>query len=64
MSQEILITIDARGNVRIEVKGIKGPACKAATTDLERALGTVASERLTAEYSQCHQDQQVRIGGR
>jgi Protein of unknown function (DUF2997) len=45
----ILVTFNADGTFEIETKGFDGRACKAATADLEHALGTVTSDRLTRE---------------
>ncbi len=48
--QEIDVTIDTDGNVRIEVRGVQGPACLALTAELEAALGSsVVSRELTRE---------------
>lgn len=48
--ETVTITIDADGNPTIETKGFTGSACKAATKDLEKALGQVESETLTDEH--------------
>ena len=48
--QKVTITIDTSGSPTIEVEGVSGPGCKAATKDLEKALGEVRSDKLTADY--------------
>jgi len=50
--RKIIITIDPTGGTKIETKGYSGPACKAATKELEAALGKVTSDKTTAEYHQ------------
>ena len=43
--EEIEIYIDKDGNVRIEVRGVKGQKCLELTADLEAALGGQIEER-------------------
>lgn len=51
--EEIDIVIESDGQVRIEVRGAKGPACLALTENLERALGgQILSREMTPEASQ------------
>lgn len=50
---EIEVIVDADGQVRLEVRGVKGEACLAATAALEQALGgCVVRRELTAEASE------------
>ncbi len=47
---EVDVFIDADGQVRVEVRGIKGGACLDLTASLEAALGAdVVSRELTPE---------------
>ena len=47
---EVDVFIDADGEVRVEVRGMKGGACLDATAALETALGSeVVSRELTPE---------------
>ncbi|QEH32085.1 hypothetical protein OJF2_05540 [Aquisphaera giovannonii] len=46
----IEITVDAKGNATVAIRGFAGPECREASRFLERALGPTATERLTAEY--------------
>lgn len=39
MAQEIVIDIDAKGNVRMEASGFEGSACELEMADLQQALG-------------------------
>lgn len=50
--EEVIIEIDARGNVTVEGQGFVGADCKTLTKDLEAALGTVEATRLKPEYRQ------------
>lgn len=47
--EEITIEIH-NGEVKISVKGAKGPGCKALTADIEKSLGGVKDRQLTSEY--------------
>ncbi len=48
--QEIDVFIDEKGDVRIEVRGVKGKKCLKLTEDLEAALGNeVISREMTPE---------------
>ncbi len=48
--QEIEVTIDKKGQVKVHVRGVKGKACLDLTKDLELALGAqVISRELTPE---------------
>ena len=48
--EEILIDIDAQGNVRFEGKGFVGPECEKLTKELEEAVGVVTKRALKPEY--------------
>ena len=59
---EIEVIIDKRGQVRVEVRGVKGEACLDLTKELEIALGgEVLSRQLTAE---AHETSTEQIGNR
>ncbi len=48
--QEIEVTIERNGEVRIEVRGVKGRSCIELTEDVIEALGgDVAERELTSE---------------
>jgi hypothetical protein len=53
----IEITVDSKGQTRVETKGFSGPACREASRFVEQALGKTTTERLTAEF---HQGQEAR----
>lgn len=55
--RRIEVTVDPKGNIKVETKGFAGASCRDATKALERALGAVATETLTAEYHQTRQDE-------
>jgi hypothetical protein len=56
--QEIEVFIDKDGQVRLEVRGVKGTSCLDLTTDLEAALGgEVESREMTPEAYETAQDQ-------
>jgi len=56
--EEIDLIIERDGQVRLEVRGIKGRQCLDATRDLERALGgQVVARELTAEAGEAAQSQ-------
>jgi Protein of unknown function (DUF2997) len=50
----IEITVDPKGQSKVETRGFAGGECREASRFLEQALGTRSAETLTAEF---HQDQ-------
>ena len=50
----IEITINPKGETKVETKGFSGGECREASRFIEQALGQRTAETLTAEY---HQDQ-------
>ena len=52
----IEITVDPKGQSRVETKGFTGGECREASRFVEQALGTRSAETLTAEF---HQGQQA-----
>ena len=52
MGQERLYIIRDKktGEVKIEVRGVKGPRCQQVTEKLEAGLGSVKSKDFTSEY--------------
>lgn len=65
--QELDIFIDPHGEVRIEVRGVKGPSCLELTRALENALGgQVQSREMTAEAAEqvgTFDEQRQRLSG-
>ena len=62
--QEIEVIIEKDGQVRLEVRGVKGESCLDLTKDLEAALGgDVANREMTPEALENQQgvDQQQRL---
>jgi hypothetical protein len=53
----IEITVDPKGNSRVETKGFTGAACKEAGRFIEQALGKTTGETLTGEYYRAEQEQ-------
>jgi hypothetical protein len=58
--QEIDVIIDKDGQVRIEVRGVKGPSCLDLTKGLEAALGGQVEDRQMTPESQEAAQEQVR----
>jgi hypothetical protein len=46
----IEITVDPRGQSKVETKGFAGGECREASKFVEQALGTRSAETLTAEF--------------
>jgi len=65
--QEIDVFIEKDGQVRIEVRGVKGKSCLDLTAPLEQALGgQVESREMTPEAYESVQEQveeRERLGG-
>jgi hypothetical protein len=47
---QVIITITADGQSKVEAKGVRGAGCQALTRDIEKALGTTAADTKTAEF--------------
>lgn len=64
--QEIEVFIEKDGQVRIEVRGVKGKACLDLTASLEEALGgQVVSREMTPEADEVVQEsvgERMRLG--
>jgi len=61
--KEITITIAPDGSVITQVKGIKGAGCKTLTNQIEKALGSVASNKATPEMFEKAQPEKLKLGG-
>ena len=48
--KRIEVIVSPKGENRIETHGYEGSACRAATRELERALGVSRAETLKAEF--------------
>ena len=48
--EEIKVTIDAEGNVKVTVFGVKGNKCLELTEELEALLGGDVQREFTSEY--------------
>ena len=53
----IEVTVDPRGETKVETKGFTGASCRDAGRFVEEALGRPTSERLTAAF---YQDDEAR----
>ena len=60
MSKTIEITVDPKGETKVETRGFAGAECREASRFVEQALGQRTAEALTAEFHQGQQaDQQL-----
>jgi hypothetical protein len=50
--KSIEIVISPHGEITLQTRGYVGNGCRAATKELEEALGLKSKEKLTAEYYQ------------
>ncbi len=56
--QEIDVFIEKDGQVKIEIRGVKGMSCLDLTKDLETVLGNqIAAQEMTPEASEMGQEQ-------
>ncbi len=56
--QEIEVVIDSSGELRLQVRGVKGKACLTLTESLEAALGgEVGSRQMTSEFYEAAQQE-------
>jgi DUF2997 family protein len=57
----IEITIDSKGQSKVETRGFSGSECREASKFIEQALGQRTGEQLTAEFYQSQSlDQQLK----
>ena len=67
MSRKIIMEIPRTGistgkrSVVVSTEGFQGTGCKTATDALKKALGTVQTEQLSAEYFEEPQEQYERV---
>ncbi len=58
-TEEVEVTIDPEGRVKLSVRGVKGKGCVDVTSALEEALGAdVESRTYTSEYYESESAQQ------
>ena len=48
--KSIEVTVDPKGDTKLETKGFAGAECRDASRSLEQALGIRTAEALTAEF--------------
>jgi hypothetical protein len=57
----IEITVDAKGQTKVETRGFTGSECREASRFVEQALGSRTDEKLTPEFYQGQvTDQQLK----
>ena len=60
----IKITVDPKGQLKVETRGFTGGECREASRFIEQALGQRIDEKLTSEFYQDQvTDQQLRQPG-
>jgi hypothetical protein len=50
--EQIVVTVSAEAEVKVEVKGYPGPDCRALSRDIEQALGETVKDEPTREMQQ------------
>jgi hypothetical protein len=64
MEEEITIEISPTGDTTVSVKGVKGTSCRDLTKNIEKALGTVTSDKPTPEMREVATDVNRNRAGR
>lgn len=59
MTKIMKVTVNAKGETKLETIGFSGSECQNATRDFERALGVSTGETLTSEYYSTSNEQTV-----
>ena len=54
----IEITVDTKGQSKVETRGFTGSECREASKFIEQALGQRTDEKLTAEFYQAQSSEQ------
>jgi len=57
--QQIIVNIDAKGEIDLKVRGVAGSGCLALTRALEQELGVTTGDVKTTEYQQTQAAQNV-----
>ena len=52
MPQQVIVTVDESGEVRVEAKGVVGSGCSALTKAIEQAIGTTTGDAKKPEFHQ------------
>lgn len=50
--QQVIVTVDSDGEVKVEAKGVVGTGCKALTAAIERAIGETSGDVKKPEFNQ------------
>lgn len=64
MSKTIEIIVARDGSTTVQTRGFAGGSCREATRLLEKALGQVTKERLTAEFHLTQASQEQKAASR
>ena len=56
--KSIEITVDSKGQSRVETRGFTGGECREASKFIEQALGQRTDEKLTADFYQAQSSEQ------
>lgn len=50
MAEQVIVTVDQNGNVKVGVEGVAGPHCKKVSDAIEKSLGAVTKSEPTADF--------------
>lgn len=59
--QQVVVNIDAEGNVQVEAQGVRGAGCQQLTRAIEQAIGQTTGDRKKPEFYQASTN---AVGGR
>lgn len=61
--EQVIVEIDAEGNVKVEAQGVRGSGCAALTKAIEESLGATTADQKKPEFFQAQQQkEQARAG--
>jgi hypothetical protein len=60
--EEVIVNVDAEGNVKVEAKGVVGKRCATLTAAIEAAIGRTQADQKKPEFYRQEQAH-VRAGG-
>ncbi|MBI5368240.1 MAG: DUF2997 domain-containing protein [Planctomycetes bacterium] len=63
-THEFEITIDKQGRVQVHMRGVKGRQCMEYAQWLERVVGPIAGQELTAEHYEPENGVRIDVCGR
>ena len=56
---QVIVTIDADGNVKVEAQHVNGPGCRRLTEEIEKAIGRTTADVKKPEFHRAERQSNV-----